>query len=123
MIVPSLLDREPHVREQMDDPGCDEDALRRTYAQFRVVNAVVAGWRSTYRRHVRPVLRADRVTLSGPEIDLTGDDSQDTEAFAPTPARGISIAEIELNQGTRVAMQLSPASRAARSQGTHSSSS
>ena len=62
MIVPSLLDREPHVREQMDDPGCDEGALRRTYAQFRVVNAVVAGWRSTYRRHVRPVLRADRAT-------------------------------------------------------------
>lgn len=38
------------------------------------------------------------------EIDPPGDDAQDTEAFAPTPARGISIAEIEVNQGTRVAI-------------------
>lgn len=44
----------------MDDPGCDGARLRRTYAQFRVVNAVVSGWRSTYRWHVRPVLRRDR---------------------------------------------------------------
>lgn len=46
----------------MDAPDCDEDRLRRTYAQFRVVNAVVAGWRATYRRQVRPVLRPDRPT-------------------------------------------------------------
>lgn len=62
MIVPSLLERDRDAREQMDDPGCDAAALRRTYAQFRVVNAVVTGWRSTYRHHLRPVLHPDRVT-------------------------------------------------------------
>jgi hypothetical protein len=37
-------------------------------------------------------------------VEPSGDDTQDTEAFAPTPARGMSIVEIELNQGTRVAI-------------------
>lgn len=62
MIVPSLAQRDRDATERMDDPACDEAALRRTYAQFRVVNGVVAGWRTTYRRHLRPVLRRDRPT-------------------------------------------------------------
>jgi 2-polyprenyl-3-methyl-5-hydroxy-6-metoxy-1,4-benzoquinol methylase len=62
VILPSLADRDRVAREQMDDPDCDEAALSRTYAQFRVVNAVVSGWRSTYREHLRPVLRRDGVT-------------------------------------------------------------
>jgi len=40
----------------MDDPDCDLAALRRTYAQFRVVNRLVAGWRPIYRRRLRPIL-------------------------------------------------------------------
>ncbi len=60
MIVPSLAHRDRDATEQMDDPACDEAALRRTYASFRVVNAVVAGWRATYRRHVQPALPRDR---------------------------------------------------------------
>lgn len=62
MILPPLVERDRDATEQMDDPGCDEAALRRTYAQFRVVNAVVTGWRSTYRHQLRPVLRRDRAT-------------------------------------------------------------
>lgn len=62
MTPPSLVERDRDARELMDDPDCDEAALRRTYAQFRVVNAVVSGWRATYRRHLRPVLRPDGVT-------------------------------------------------------------
>lgn len=62
MIVPSLVERDVDVTEQMDAPDCDEATLRRTYAQFRVVNAAVTGWGSTYRRHVRPVLRRGRAT-------------------------------------------------------------
>lgn len=46
----------------MDAPDCDPVALNRTYAQFRFVNAVVAGWQLTYRRHLRPVLHRDRPT-------------------------------------------------------------
>lgn len=61
MIVPPPT-RDPAARERMDDPDCDLVALERTYAQFRVVNALVAGWRRTYRDHLRPVLRRDAVT-------------------------------------------------------------
>lgn len=62
MIVPSLARRDEHVRERMDDPRCDPQRLARTYASFRLVNAMVAGWRGTYRRHVRPHLRPEGTT-------------------------------------------------------------
>ena len=62
MSAPSLRRRDRRAVERMDDPGCDLAALHRTYAQFRVVNAVVAGWQVTYRRHVRPLLHRERPT-------------------------------------------------------------
>ena len=46
----------------MDDPDCDRDRLFATYAQFRVVNALVAGWRRVYLRDVRPVLDRRRAS-------------------------------------------------------------
>ncbi|MFD3449087.1 class I SAM-dependent methyltransferase [Microbacteriaceae bacterium 4G12] len=49
-----LSSRATDAREIMDDPGCDPRALERTYHHFRVVNRVVAGWRSTYRHLLRP---------------------------------------------------------------------
>jgi 2-polyprenyl-3-methyl-5-hydroxy-6-metoxy-1,4-benzoquinol methylase len=49
--------------EQMDLPGCDPARLDRTYAQFALVNRVVAGWRGIYLRHLRPRLRAGPGTL------------------------------------------------------------
>lgn len=58
----SLKVRGVHLRELMDDPDCDLSALRRTYAHFRTVNRLVAGWRRVYRRQIRPLLSADRVT-------------------------------------------------------------
>ncbi|ABS04278.1 class I SAM-dependent methyltransferase [Kineococcus radiotolerans] len=62
MTLPDLRTRDRTAVELMDDPDCDLPALERTYAQFRAVNAVVAGWQLAYRRHVRPLLREDRVT-------------------------------------------------------------
>lgn len=63
-VMPGLRQRDTVAREWMDDPGCDVTTLGRTYAQFRIVNAVVAGWRLTYRTHLRPALhRAGRATL------------------------------------------------------------
>lgn len=44
----------------MDDPACDPRQLERTYAQFRRVNELVAGWALLYRRHLRPRLRRGR---------------------------------------------------------------
>ncbi len=54
--------RDTAVLELMDDPGCDEQALRRTYAGFARVNRLVSGWRSTYRDLVRPRLSSARTT-------------------------------------------------------------
>jgi 2-polyprenyl-3-methyl-5-hydroxy-6-metoxy-1,4-benzoquinol methylase len=55
-----LRERAVDAVEIMDDPHCDPDALRRTYADFRVVNAVVSGLRHSYRRDIRPRLSASR---------------------------------------------------------------
>lgn len=54
--------RAPDLRELMDDPSVDLDRLERTYAHFRLVNAVLAGWRSLYRREIRPLLDRHRTS-------------------------------------------------------------
>ncbi|WP_271984017.1 class I SAM-dependent methyltransferase [Pseudoclavibacter terrae] len=76
--LPSLrpLPRDTTSPELMDDPDCDRDRLFATYAQFRAVNALVAGWRRVYLRDVRPVLdrrRASRlldIGFGGGDIPL-----------------------------------------------------
>lgn len=62
MILPPLGTRDVDATEEMDDPGCDPQRLARTYASFRTVNALVAGWRSTYLQALRPHLRREGVT-------------------------------------------------------------
>ncbi|MGO2311463.1 MAG: class I SAM-dependent methyltransferase [Brachybacterium tyrofermentans] len=62
MIPPPLRHRARSLTEQMDAADCDPEMLDRTYARFRIVNALVAGWRTTYTRHLRPVLSRDRPT-------------------------------------------------------------
>jgi 2-polyprenyl-3-methyl-5-hydroxy-6-metoxy-1,4-benzoquinol methylase len=57
-----LRHRDTTVLELMDDPDCDEHALRRTYARFGLVNRLVAGWGRTYRDLLRPRLSAARTT-------------------------------------------------------------
>lgn len=70
------LPRDTTSLELMDDPACDRDRLFATYAQFRAVNALVAGWRRVYLRDVRPVLdrrRASRlldIGFGGGDIPL-----------------------------------------------------
>lgn len=57
---PDLSRRDAELRELMDDPDCDLRALRRTYARFDVVNALVSGWAATYRHRIRPLARSGR---------------------------------------------------------------
>ncbi|WP_423918962.1 class I SAM-dependent methyltransferase [Frigoribacterium sp. 2-23] len=57
-----LARRATGLVELMDDPDCDLAALRRTYAVFPVVNALVAGWRRVYTTRLRPLLDPDRET-------------------------------------------------------------
>ena len=40
----------------MDRENCDSVRLRRTYAQFWLINAVVSGWRRNYVELLRPLL-------------------------------------------------------------------
>lgn len=58
----SLAERETEATELMDDPGCDAEALRRTYRQFVVVNRLVSGWRTVYVRRIRPLLSSGSTT-------------------------------------------------------------
>nr|WP_183323743.1 class I SAM-dependent methyltransferase [Cryobacterium roopkundense] len=61
MFLPDLRVRADDAVEIMDGP-CDPDMLTRTYADFRVVNAVVSGWGTVYRREIRPALSTTRLT-------------------------------------------------------------
>jgi 2-polyprenyl-3-methyl-5-hydroxy-6-metoxy-1,4-benzoquinol methylase len=57
-----LSERDPDALEEMDRPDCDPVRLARTYAQFKLVNAVVSGWHGVYRQRIRPLLSADAPT-------------------------------------------------------------
>ncbi len=56
----ALHERAVDAVELMDAPDCDPEMLRRTYAQFRYINAAVSGWRGIYRRSIRPRLSTTR---------------------------------------------------------------
>lgn len=63
-MLAGLQRRATHLQERMDAPDCDPRALRRTYAQFRTINALVSGWRRVYAREIRPLLsRSEPRTL------------------------------------------------------------
>lgn len=61
-MMPELSSRATWLRERMDDPNCDRATLRRTYRRFTLVNALVSGWRQSYRELIRPRLSAARST-------------------------------------------------------------
>lgn len=52
----NLSMRAVDLPELMDDPDCDPDRLRATLRRFGVVNRLVSGWGTVYRRRIRPVL-------------------------------------------------------------------
>lgn len=54
----NLRERDRELTELMDDPDCDPVRLSRTLRRFGVVNRLVSGWGTVYRREVRPALRA-----------------------------------------------------------------
>lgn len=58
----ALRRRDVDAVEEMDREDCDPLRLRRTYAQFALVNRAVSGWRGIYRRELRPLLSATRTT-------------------------------------------------------------
>lgn len=78
-LLQDLTRRDPEASERMDDPQCDVAALHRTYAQFEIVNRLVAGWQQAYRHHVRPVLRYDRINTL---LDIGAGGADVTRAIA-----------------------------------------
>lgn len=58
-----LADRAAGLVEHMDDLDCDPEKLRRTYAQFRILNRFVAGWGRIYSQYIRPELRAGATSI------------------------------------------------------------
>lgn len=84
MAIPSLRVRASDAVEIMDDPGCDPERLGRTYADFRLVNAVVSGWRGTYRRDIRPALSE---TLPRTLLDIGSGGGDVARALARWAAR------------------------------------
>lgn len=55
-----LAARDEHAIEEMDKADCDPATLARTYAQFPLINSVVARWHSVYKQRIRPLLSSTR---------------------------------------------------------------
>jgi 2-polyprenyl-3-methyl-5-hydroxy-6-metoxy-1,4-benzoquinol methylase len=49
-----LKHRETELKELMDDPHCDLFLLFNTYAQFKQINQYFSGWRTIYKKWIRP---------------------------------------------------------------------
>jgi 2-polyprenyl-3-methyl-5-hydroxy-6-metoxy-1,4-benzoquinol methylase len=95
VILPRLDVRDREARERMDDPACDEAALRRTYAAFRVVNAVVAGWRTTYATLLRPLLRDGSATTLLDVGSGGGDLARALAGWAARDGHGLQVTGID----------------------------
>ena len=55
-----LRTRKAELREYMDDPACNPEKLRATYAHFGLINRIFSGWWTLYGRYLRPQLEANR---------------------------------------------------------------
>lgn len=53
----NLAERDTALRELMDDPDCDPDALAATLERFDLVNRAIGGWGRVWRRGIRPRLQ------------------------------------------------------------------
>jgi 2-polyprenyl-3-methyl-5-hydroxy-6-metoxy-1,4-benzoquinol methylase len=52
-----LSKRNENLVEWMDRPDCDGELLKNTYRQFKTINTILSGWRSIYKKNLRPVLK------------------------------------------------------------------
>jgi 2-polyprenyl-3-methyl-5-hydroxy-6-metoxy-1,4-benzoquinol methylase len=52
-----MAQRAGHLREEMDDPGCDRERLFNTFRQFARVNRLFSRWHRLYADRIRPFLR------------------------------------------------------------------
>lgn len=69
-----LSQREPTLRERMDEPDCELSTLRNTYEQFESINKLLGGWSKIYRSWIRPALRKKNGEASILDIGCGGGD-------------------------------------------------
>lgn len=51
-----LKQRDPNIKEWMDNPDCDLEKLQATYDQFGTINKMLGGWKRIYKHRIRPAL-------------------------------------------------------------------
>ncbi|MHA7154845.1 class I SAM-dependent methyltransferase [Arthrobacter sp. TMN-50] len=94
-----LAHRDVNAVEEMDKPDCDPVLLDRTYAQFGLINATVAGWRRTWAAQIRPQLSA-----SGPStlLDIGSGGGDMPRAFTRWAARdGLRLSILAIDPDER----------------------
>jgi 2-polyprenyl-3-methyl-5-hydroxy-6-metoxy-1,4-benzoquinol methylase len=95
-----LTTRDTQVTERMDDPECDLPTLFRTYAQFPIVNGVVAGWAITYRTEIRPRFTGTHHTL----LDIGAGGGDVARALARLARRdGVTLSVTAIDPDPRAA--------------------
>lgn len=63
-----LSERDRVSHERMDDPDCDHNELVNTYRQFNTINSMISGWKTIYKKHLRPAL--SKQNGSGTLLDI-----------------------------------------------------
>ncbi len=94
-----LTHRDLHAVEEMDKPDCDPVLLDRTYAQFGLINATVAGWRRTWAQQIRPHLSTSRPSTL---LDIGSGGGDMPRAFARWAARdGLPLSILAIDPDER----------------------
>lgn len=69
-----LSTRDTTSRERMDDLHCDVNELNNTYRQFSTINSMISGWKSIYKKRIRPLLMNDGPSCTLLDIGFGGGD-------------------------------------------------
>lgn len=69
-----LSERNTGLREKMDDPGCNRELLFNTYRQFSAINQLLCGWKSIYKKWIRPVIKEQHGKATLLDIGCGGGD-------------------------------------------------
>lgn len=69
-----LSQRNPGIKEFMDDPDCDLKKLLATYNQFGTINRMLGGWKRIYKLLIRPALLSANQKPSLLDIGCGGGD-------------------------------------------------
>lgn len=69
-----LAKRNEELIEWMERPDCDPVLLANTYRQFEKINRILAGWKTIYFSHIKPVIKKNSGTASVLDIGSGGGD-------------------------------------------------